>query len=219
MKIGIIGEMKTISPIIFVLCFLVFPGLGITKTISKVIGSAGDHFVTTREVEINSLIEGALFNGKTFEKAKPDGPKFLSEVNSVLLELIVSLEAEQFAVTNVSAESISSARQKIEKTLKGRTDWKGLRVSAVEIQNQIKRKLLAKQFIRFKVDSSYVAVTDSEAEDFFRKNSKMFQGTDFKTKRDEIKASLSRQRVDQRLQEWFGVLHKKYAVRNFVTPS
>lgn len=211
--------MKNISPIFFLLSFLLFPGLGLSKTISKVIGSAGDHFVTTREVEINSLIEGALFNGKTFEKAKPDGSKFLSEVNSVLLELIVSLEAEQFAVTSVSADAISSARQKIEKTLKSRADWKSLHVSGDEIQTQIKRKLLAKQFIRFKVDSSYVAVTDAEAEDFFRKNSKMFQGTDFKIKKDEIKGSLSRQRVDQRLQEWFGVLHKKYAVRNFVTPT
>lgn len=212
--------MKSISPIfLLALVFAILPDFAFTKTISKVIGSAGSHFVTTREVEINSLIEGALFNGKTFEKAKPDGPKFLSEVNSVLLELIVSLEAEQFAVTNVSPEAIASARQKIEKTLKARADWRALHVVTGETNNQIKRKLLAKQFIRFKVDSSYVAVTDAEAEDFFRKNSKMFQGTDFKAKKDEIKASLSRQRVDQRLQEWFGVLHKKYAVRNFVTPT
>ncbi|OQW54921.1 MAG: hypothetical protein A4S09_17190 [Proteobacteria bacterium SG_bin7] len=209
--------MKNVSPII--LLFLLFPILGFSKTISKIIGSAGDHFVTTREVEINSLIEGALYSGKTFEKAKPDGPKFLSDVNAVLLELIVSLEAEQFSVTNVSAEALASARQKVERGLKGRADWKSLNVSSYEIQNQIKRKLLAKQFIRFKVESSYVTVTDLEAEEFFRKNSKMFQGADLKTKKDEIKASLSRQRVDQRLQEWFGVLHKKYAVRNFVTPS
>jgi hypothetical protein len=214
------GEMKFISP--FFLSYIFFLLFGISapaKVISKVVGSAGNHFLTSREVEINSLIEGALFNSKSFTKANPDGPKFLSEVNAALLELIVSLEAEQFAVTNVSTESLAQARSKVEKTLKGRADWKSLRASGDEIGTQVKRKLLAKQFIRFKVDSSYVAVTDAEAEDFFRKNSKMFQGSDFKAKKDEIKASLSRQRVDQRLQEWFGVLHKKYEVRNFVTAS
>ncbi len=207
--------MKFISPIFF----LVIVSTVVAKPLSKIIGVAGAHYVTSREVEINSLIEGALFSGKSFEKAKPEGSKFLSEVNSVLLELIVSLEAEQFAVTHVSKESVGDSRKKIEKLLRARNDWRNLHVSTDELDLQIRRKLLAKQFIRFKVDSSYVAVTDTEAEEFFRKNSKLFQGTDFKVKKDEIKSSLSRQRVDQRLQEWFGVLHKKYAVRNFVTPS
>ncbi len=209
--------MKFISPILFL--GLLFSPPAFSRVISRIIGSAGSHYITSREVEINSLIEGALFNGKTFEKATPESTKFLGEVNSVLLELIVSLEAEQFAVTNVSADAVSQARQKIEKILKGRPDWRALRVSSEESTVQLRRKLLAKQFIRFKVDSSYVAVTDNEAEEFFRKNSKVFQGVEFKAKKDEIKSSLSRQRVDQRLQEWFGVLHKKYAVRNFVTPA
>ena len=166
-----------------------------------------------------------IFGGKkinwqsVIDRTDPQGKQFFNEVNSVLLEWIVGYEAEQFSITSVTEENLKSSKTSLEKKLTALPPWRQLRASNSEIEKSLKRKLMAKQFIRFKVDSSYVPVTDVEVEEFFRKNQNQFAGASLTQKKEEIKSLLGRQKVEQRLQEWFEVLQKKYKVRNFVATT
>ena len=210
--------MKFISPIFFGIS-LFFSPVGQAKLISKVAGAVGSKYLTSREVLISSHLEGALYgDAKTFyaslEKLKIDTPEYNKEVNNTLLEWMVSLEAELFAVSSVTEQSLAKSQAEISKKLLKSSSWNELKPTYGEIQSLLKRKVLAKQFIRFKIDSSYVPVSEVEAEDYFKKNEKTYKGFDYSAKKDEIKTLLSRQKVDERLQDWFNVLQKKYRVRN-----
>lgn len=212
------GEMKNISPI-FLLIFLSFSNLGDAKLLSKVAGAVGTKYLTSREVLISSHMEAALYGeasaiGTSLTKLKVDTPEYFKEVNNTLLEWMVSLEAELFAVSSVSEQSLANSQGDVIKKLAKFESWRELKATNSEVQGLLKRKVLAKQFIRFKIDSSYVPVSESEAKEYFNKNQKEFAGLQYKDKKDDIKTRLSRQKVDERLQDWFNVLQKKYRVRN-----
>lgn len=214
--------MRTIALIFFLTFFC--GSIAHSKLISRVVGVAGKHYLTSREVQINTMLEHVMFESKVSnavlsDSLNPENKEFANHVNAVLLEIIVNFEAEQFALSEIKSENILTTKKGIEKKLKGLKAWAEAKVASGELEKALRQKLMAKQFIRFKVDSSFVPVTDQEAEDYFRKNPKQFTNMDFKQKKEEIKTLMGRQRVDQRLQEWFGILQKKYGVRNFITTT
>lgn len=210
--------MRNISPIFFVL-FLAGLQPAQAKLLSKVAGGVGSKYLTSREVLISSHLEGALYGeseslATRLAKVKIDTPEYYKEVNNTLLEWMVSLEAELFSVAGVTDQALATSQAEVSKKLVKIPSWKELKASYNEIQGLLRRKVLAKQFIRFKIDSSYVPVSDSEAQDYFNKNQKDYPGLAYLAKKEEIKTRLSRQKVDERLQDWFNVLQKKYRVRN-----
>ncbi len=212
------GEMKTISPF-FLVFFLTVSQVIDAKLISKVAGAVGSKYLTSREVLISSHMEAALYGEAkalniSVGKLKLDTPEYYKEVNNTLLEWMVSLEAELFAVSNVTDDSLTKSQNTVTKKLAKASAWTELKPTYSEIQGLLKRKVLAKQFIRFKIDSSYVPVSDTEAEDYFKQNKKSYTDFDYSAKKDEIKTLMSRKKVDERLQDWFNVLQKKYRVRN-----
>ena len=89
-----------------------------------------------------------------------------------------------------------------------------LEVQPAETKKAIQRKLRAKKFIRFKADSSVVPVTNTEAREYFDNNRLKFGDLPFENFKENIKAYLSRQQVEQRLRDWFEVLQNKYKVKN-----
>lgn len=143
-----------------------------------------------------------------------DSMAFKKEVSATLLETTVFMESKNFKLAQVKASEVNKAYQDAMKRLTRVPAWKALEVQAPEVREAIKRKLRAKKFIRFKADSSVVPVTNSEAREYFDKNRLKFGDLPFENFKENIKAYLSRQQVEQRLRDWFEVLQNKYNVKN-----
>ena len=192
--------------------------------ISKVVGKVSDHFITSREVEINYILERALTDSpRQFAEGKfdltPGSKQFRRELNGVFLEWVVELESQVFNVGHVEVSEIGVAKKQAMKRLKGLKAWSDLKVSPAELEKMLHKKLRAKKFIRTKADSSVVAVTEFEAKQYYDKNRANFGSLPFKVVKQKIQDYLKRTKVDERLKTWFEVLQRKYKVRSFVTPG
>jgi hypothetical protein len=90
-----------------------------------------------------------------------------------------------------------------------------LRVSNYEIKDWVERKIRAKKFLKYKTDSATLGVTDSEVKEYFDKNRYKFGNMGIDNFKENIRAFLIKQQMEERLKEWFEILKKKYRVRNF----
>lgn len=185
------------------------------SVILKTVGQVGDEVITSRTVQISAAIEQALFKKKGGVTVPAINTlAFKKEVSATLLETTVYLESRNFKLSEVSDSDIQKAVNSAQARLVSLNDWKFLEVQGSELRETVKRKLKAKKFIRFKADSSVVPVTNTEAKDYFEKNRMKFGDLPFENFKENIKAYLSRQQVEQRLRDWFEVLQNKYSVKN-----
>ncbi|MCC7404181.1 MAG: hypothetical protein IT288_07255 [Bdellovibrionales bacterium] len=193
------------------------------KVLSTTVGQVASEVITSREVQINFLVEKALYSKGAKRGAGSSlnwGDKsFYRETNGVLLEWVVHLEAQNFAATKVTPAEIDQAEKSVRDQLRQNTQWNQLDVTRKELRLLLDRKIRAKKFIQFKAQSSVVPITDDEAQDYFEKNRTKFGDLPFANFKDNIKSFLSRQQVDRRLKDWFEVLQAKYKVRNLVTDT
>lgn len=201
-----------------ILSVVAFTFASAAEIISRSVGQVAEYVVTSREVQISNLIEQALNLGeeKFFHGArllKLSEPAFKEELNSVFLEIVVDREARAFAATSIEPEEMSNAFANLFSSVKKTGTYDLLKPSAVELKSILHRKLRAKNFIRFKAESSIVPVTDSEALNYFNRNRAKFGSQPFAAFNDRIKSFLTKQRVDERLEVWFTALQKKYRVR------
>lgn len=188
------------------------------QLLTTTVGNVGGKAITSREVQISYLVERALYGEKGKQVSIPPleikQKEFSSEVNAVLLEQVVYLEAQSFSVQRTSNQELELAEQKVLEVLNKNDQWLKLGVSRSELSQTIERKMRAKRFIQFKAKSSVVQPTDDEAKEYFEKNRVKFGSLPFEKFQDNIKAFLSRQQVDRRLRDWFEVLQEKYKVKN-----
>jgi len=192
------------------------------KLISTGVGQVGETVVTSREVQISQAIEAALQNGKrTAIKVNQDvdSPSFAKDVTAVLLERVVYLEAKNVSMAEVEETTLNSTESRVRSRLAHSPDWKALKVSNAEFSQALKRKTLAKKFIRFRAESSVVPVADSEAKKYFEQNRLKFGDLPFENFKASIKTYLNKIQVESRLKSWFEVLQSKYKVRNFLSES
>ena len=206
----------------FVFCALFF-GQSVpaatTKLISTHAGRVGNEVITSRGVMINHLIESALFRNNKKTTLKPDDVKsreFIRECTGVLLETAIFFEAESFAAANVSSTHIKSQTRKAKNLLSANSTWRRLEVTPEELEQAVARKLRAKEFIRFKIDSATIPISDREAEEYFNNNKLKFENLPFEDFKTNIKSYLTKQQVDKRLKDWFELLQSKYRVRNYL---
>lgn len=188
--------------------------------ISETVGQVADHVVTSREVQISSVVENVLFPGKnksvSIVEINPGLPEFQAALTNVLLEAVVSLEAENFNVTTLSDSDLLAATTKVERAVAGKKYWTKLEVSQAELRKFTQRKLNAKNFLKFKTNSMSGIITDQEALAYYEKNRVKFGGTSFATFKDNIKSFLAQQQLEDGLRSWFEVIKRKYKVRNFL---
>lgn len=211
--------MKLLSLVLIsFVCFLSAFG---SQVVTETVGQVSDYVVTSREVQISMVIENILYPPKIPLKGlfevRPGREEFRNAVTSVLLEVVVSLEAENFNVANISDEDVKVALLKIEKAVEGRSYWDDLDVSGVELKKFTQRKLVAKSFLKFKTTSMSGIITDQEAQAYFDKNRVKFGATPFESFKNNIKAFLAQQQLEERLRAWFEVIKRKYKVRNFIS--
>ncbi len=201
------------------LIFLIFPHMAQAALISTGVGSVRGQIITSREVQIQNLLDGALYEKNHKEKLKLlalDSKAFATEVQDTLLESVVALEAQNFNVMTVTPEELKSNEKKATQVLKASSAWKELQVSPKELEFSLRRKIQAKKFIQFRAQSSVIPVTDVEAQKYFNENRLKFGNLPFENFKENIKSFLSRAQVDRRLKDWYDVLMNKYQVKNLI---
>lgn len=203
---------------------LIFSSVNAAELISANAGRVGDYVVTTREVMINHMIENALVRYKKGQVPKPtlklDKIKdrdFVRETTAVLLETAIYFEAESFSAAAVADSTVSAQARLVRDRLRHDSLWKKLQVAPEELQKILRRKLRAKDFIKFKIDSATIPISDREAREYFENNRLKFENLQFENFKDNIKAYLTKQQVDKRLKDWFELLQSKYRVRNYLS--
>lgn len=191
----------------------------LAEIVSTGVGIVKNRAVTSREVQIQHLLDIALYAKKPADRVKLlplDSKAFSKAVQDTLLEFAIALEAQNFNVVQVSNEERVEAETKAMKTLKNSKIWKGLEVSPGELEAGLRRKIQAKRFVQFRAQSSVLPVTDDEAQKYFNENRLKFGDLPFENFKDNIKSYLSRTQVDRRLKEWYDVLLNKYQVKNLI---
>jgi hypothetical protein len=187
--------------------------------ISKVVGTAADQVVTSREVQIVNFLEKALVSDKNLNLIPIEDARFNVEVAQVLLEIVVQTESNVFEFSQMSDEEFKEAMDKVQKNLTQAKDWKTLQASGPETEKFLKRKLISKKFIKVKSDSMKGFITDAEAKEYFDKNRLKFGQVPFGEFKENIKTFLSQQQLEERLKAWFEIIKKKYKVKNYTNES
>lgn len=210
----------------FSLCFVVvltalvpFPVKVAAEVISTGVGMVKGRAVTSREVQIQNLLNVALFEKEPAKKLKLlnlDSRAFGKAVQETLLETVISLEAQSFNVIQISEDERKKAVTQALKNLKGSKIWKDLQVSPAELETAVGKKIQAKRFIQFRAQSSVLPITDSEAQKYFNENRLKFGDLPFENFKENIKSYLSRTQVERRLKDWYDVLLNKYQVKNLI---
>ncbi len=189
------------------------------ELISTGVGVVRGQVLTSREVQIQNLIEAVLYSKGEKDAFKPlaiDSKAFAKSVQDALLEAVVALEAQNFNVVQLTDEELAAAQKKVTQTLKSVSAWKDLKVAPKELEGGVRRKLQAKKFVQFRAQSSVLPVTDVEAQKYFSENRLKFGSLPFENFKENIKSYLSRMQVDQRLKDWYDLLLNKYQVKNLI---
>ncbi len=183
------------------------------------VGFVKGEVVTSREVQIQNLIEVALYQKDAkaqFKLLALDSKAFAKVVQDSLLESAIALEAQSFNVVQVPPEDVMAAEKRAMALLKDSPAWKGLKVTPKELQKGVGRKLQAKKFVQFRAQSSILPITDAEAQKYFNENRLKFGDLPYENFKENIKSFLSRTQVDRRLKDWYEVLLNKYQVKNLI---
>lgn len=191
------------------------------EVISEAMAQAGQHVVTSREVLISHILDEAM--ATPVSKKTPPVRKawllvekselFSKHLAQILLEIVVQLEAENFSIGQVSGEDLQTHKAHIEAQVKNWNAWQDLEVSAREVELMVLRKLRAKNFLKFKMESSGVQISDEEAKAFYEKNRVKFGNLPFAQFKESIKEVLAQQQLQESLKDWFDILKRKYRVR------
>ena len=205
-------------PFIFTISVVAAP-----VVVSESVGQAGDRVITSREVQISAVLEKIIEPPKANAKnlnalyeSRPGDKNFSSDVTALLLETVAHLEAESFDMSLVKEADLKASIEKVEKAVRGKSYWDNLEVSDAELKKMMERKILSKNFIKFKTDSMSSIITDQEAQGYYERNRANFGNLPFPSFRDSIKSFLARQQLQDRLRSWFEVIKRKYKVRNFL---
>jgi len=175
--------------------------------------------LTSREVQALKMLDLALTGKVDKEALRPlaiDSQSFAKTAQESLLELVVSIEAQNFNVVQLDAEEVARRQRQVTKLLKGQPAWVKLDITTKELETLLKRKLQAKKFIEFRAQSSVLPVTDAEARKYFDENKIKFGQLPFENFKENIKSYLSRNQVEKRLKDWYDILLNKYQVKNLI---
>jgi hypothetical protein len=187
-----------------------------SQIVTKIVGNVGGNYLTSREVIASRIIENVLYPSETVETSHSlDSPLFGRQLTASLLERVIALEADSFSIANLESEELSNAIQKVQRELKSDRSWLMLQVTPEELKEWVERKVRSKKFLKYKTDSATLGVTDSEVKEYFEKNRYKFGNMTIENFKENIRAFLVKQQMEDRLKEWFEILKKKYKVRNY----
>ncbi|MBX3018072.1 MAG: hypothetical protein KF767_09290 [Bdellovibrionaceae bacterium] len=197
----------------------------------RAVGQVGDQILTSRDVILSGVIEQWLYAiqdrpSETLRRAEKESwflslesPSFRDQVSRVMIDLMINLEAENFAVAEVNQLDLQKYSTRLMIDFAIVPQWKQWAPEIGEVQLILKRKLRSRAFLEFKSEGSSQMVSDDEAKAYFEANRAKFGPYPFDQFKKSIKEVLARDKTDQKLKEWFEVLKKKYRVRFLGAPQ
>lgn len=185
------------------------------------VGTLKNKALTSRDAQLHNFLEKCLELGSNkipIAPIRPESQELGFFGNQMLREWVVFQETGNLSVSELNSNELESAFLSVRDHLNRNPFYKNLEYSEKEIREALTRKLKARKFVKFKRESAVAPVTDSEAQKYFNENRGRF-GADaqFDNYRESIKSALDRQRIDQRMQDWYGILLRKYEARNHLT--
>lgn len=154
--------------------------------VSETVGQVAQYVVTSREVRIVYGIEKVLFPDlKKSESSSLDlmasvgESQFQAALTAVLLEVVVATEAQAFNLAELTDEELASSIAKVQSSAGFKERQARLEISQDEIQRFIKRKLIAKKFLKFKTNSMVGSVSDADVKSYYDQNRSKFTGEAF----------------------------------------
>lgn len=138
---------------------------------------------------------------------------FQAHLAQVLVEIVVSAEAENFSIGQVDNEEMERWRKHLQEQTQGWAPWKTFEVQTDELSTILNRKLRAKNFLKFKMEASGVTVSEDEVKQYYEKNRVKFGNMPFDQFRQSIRDKLTQDQTQDRLKDWFDILKRKYRVR------
>jgi hypothetical protein len=186
--------------------------------ISTAAGQVGELILTSREVILYSIVENEMSNRKPLllNSTSVKTREFARETTAALIETGVSLEFDVFGAGEWKENEVKILAKKVLKRISANPITRQMEYDGSEVDSVVRKKLKAKQFIKFKIDSAVVPVSDKEAEDYFQQNNLKFENLPFENFKQNIKSYLMKQQSDRRLRDWFELLQSRYRVRNFL---
>lgn len=212
---------------------LVFIGVpsGAAQVVNVAIGQVGTEIVTAREVWLSLAFENLRFQ---LEKAQvsdqklellgppvsasvwrlgPESDGFKQAASALMLEKMMAQEAASFSLVDVSEKKVSLDSVALVNHYGVLSEFRELEYKKSEVERLLARKKQAQEFLRFKTESAGVVISDDEAKAYYEKNRLKFGSLPFSQFKDSIKDVLAKQRLEERLKDWFEVLKRKYRVR------
>ena len=170
--------------------------------------------VTLRDVRVAYFMEQALVGSLSKEGWKEQNWDESWALSNYLVDEVVSLEAEQLRLYQMSTTEISTKMSMIKPELESLPEWKKWAVNDDELQQLLMRKWRAQSFLKMKAEPLGVDVSEEDIYRYYEKNKKKLGGYSVDNFKDSIRAILVKSRSEAKLKEWFEVLKKKYQVRN-----
>jgi hypothetical protein len=192
-----------------------------SKLVSAGVGQVGGQVLTSREVQISYAVDQFLLTQGALKKnadreawvVRTGTEAFREHLSRMMLEFLIKMEAESFSVAQVPPEEVKSEMALVKEGMKDWTEWKSWEVSEIELERLLFRRKMAKNFLKFKTESSGVVITDPEAKAYFEKNRVRFGSAPFAQFKEGIREVLAQQQLEEKLKDWFEILKRKYRVR------
>ena len=196
--------------------------------VSEAVAQVSDQVITSREVVASFMMEKATSEklptavsgskktspiDRSTWVLKPGTEAFQKHLAQIILEQVIQLEAESFSIGEVSHDELEAFRKHLQEAVKGWEPWTKLDMGSAEIEKIISRKLRAKNFLQFKMETSGVQISDEEAKSYFEKNRVKFGNLPFSQFKEGIKEVLAQEQLQEKLKDWFEILKRKYRVK------
>lgn len=214
-------------PVCILTILLSFTTTGQAKTLtSEVVAKIGKDVVTSRKVVADTILENNWSKSSNESvNTSVQSEDFNNDLNRYLMERVVYLESRSFSLISVTESEIEKTKKGLQIKIKGSNSsamWNELSLTSEELNDLVKQKLSSQKFIDFKSKASYVPVTEAEAYNYYNNNKAKYEGKDYKALKEGIKKNLAKLQAEQRLEDWYDILKKKYDVTktiSYVAPS
>lgn len=194
--------------LILFLCFLSSKASLAGPTLIATIAQVRNHVITSRELAIHEALDKVL--GSRSDRTKLDQPLEL-----LIREWLLFYEAKSFYNNPVALSEIESDFKEAVAGLKRAGSWQKLAMSKDEIRQKIIRRLEADRLYLFKKKASALPVTLSELESEYAQKKILYGSAPFSEVREKIRQDKAEENLNQRLEQWFQILEKKYNVQRF----
>jgi hypothetical protein len=197
------------------LCFfaLTISSLVQAEVISRAVARFGSEVITSRQVIMSQVIDSYLRNETKVNILRPDEEGFSEKTTELVLDYIVFLESESFAVGDEEVKSLQPKIPVLMKSLSASKELEKFRFTQAEVEKLLRIKTKARRFLEIKSQSQPSQISDQKAKEYFDQHRAKFSGASFVDIRDNIKIYLQKIENEAKLKDWFEVLKRKFKLK------